>query len=172
MVKKMLALMTVICLSFGAVVQTYAKSYSIAYLKIKNVTYTGSAIRNMPKVYNEKGKRVPSRYFSVIYDGDTTNAGVVEVSVHGTGKYDGYATGSYVIRKRSIKQCKVRGLKSYDANQGFTNQDLAITYRGQDVSYRLYYDYSAKPGTHTLKIKGLGNFTGTLIKKYRIYATD
>lgn len=172
MVKKMLAFMTAICLCFTAAVQTYAKSYSIAYLKIKNVTYTGRAIRNMPKVYDDSGKRISNRYFSVIYDGDTTNAGVVEVSVHGTGKYDGYATGSYVIRKRSIKQCKVRGLKSYDEDQGFTNQDLAITYRGRDVSYRLYYDYSSKPGTHILKIKGLGNFTGTLIKKYRIYATD
>lgn len=170
--RRIVATMICTCITFCSISCVSAKSYEITSLSLKNVTYTGRSIRNVPRVYASDGRRVSSKNYTIIYDGDTTNAGRVYVTVTGIGKYHGEAEGSYLIKRRSIKQCKVRGLKSYNESQGFIYQNLEVTYRGYDASYRLYYDYSSKVGTHVVKIKGLGNFTGTLTKKYKIYSSD
>jgi hypothetical protein len=146
-----------------------AQSYDIDHISIRNVTYTGASIRNTPKVYNAQGKRVSSRYFSVIYDGNTVDAGEVLVIVKGRGKYQGTAYGSYRIKPRSIKQCKITGIRSYGYTGKFKYQNVNVSYKGRDVSYRLVYDYSTDVGRHRLKIKGLGNFKGTVTRSYRIY---
>lgn len=146
-----------------------AEGYDIDHIKIRNVTYTGRSIRNMPKVYSSSGKRVPSRSFSVIYDGNTVDAGAVSVTVQGRGKYKGTAEGSYRIKPRSIKQCKITGIRSYAYTGSFKYQNVNVSYKGNDVSYRLVYDYSSSVGRHRIKIKGLGNFTGTATRSYRIY---
>lgn len=144
-----------------------AREITIDHLKIKNVTYTGSSIRNMPKVYDEDGHRVSRRYYSVIFSGDTTNCGEVDVSVTGRNGAEGEASGSYKIRRRNIRQCKISKLGTYKANDGFDYSRLKVSYRGNDVSYRVS-GYSNTVGKHVLIIYGLGNFTGKVKRSYRI----
>lgn len=169
MKKFFLSLMSAFVLCGFMAHDTEAKNLTITHLKISNVTYTGQSIHHMPRVYNQNGERISRRYYSVIFDGDTLNAGVVNVHVTPRNGAMGSASGSYVIRRRSIRQCEINGLRTFKSGESFDYHQLQISYRGMDVSYRVS-GYKNTIGRHYLTIYGLGNFKGKVKRRYKIVA--
>ena len=122
-------------------------------------------------------------WLSYTYDGDTVNVGTVDIYLIGINKYVGMRHASFRITGIPLSKVKVSGITSsfvYDTTEKI--QSPVLTYQKdknseavkliEDTDYMLSYSKNDKAGTATLQIKGIGLYTGTIKKTYKITPYD
>jgi hypothetical protein len=103
-------------------------------------------------------------------------AGTYTATVTLKGNYKGSATESFKITRRSISSAKVTGL----ANKVYTGkaqtQKLAVSVADRTLKlnrdYTVAYKANKNVGAATVTIKGTGNYSGSLQKKFKITAAS
>lgn len=113
--------------------------------------------------------------YQVTYDGDRVNAGTVKVTVTGIGKYSGTTTGEMVINPVNVKNSQVSATLAADKYQYDGKEKkpgMVMSYQGMSLKegkdYTLSYSNNVQPGTATVTVTGIGNYTGTLYRSFSI----
>ena len=126
-------------------------------------------------VYSDMFKIEEGTDYQVTYDGDRVNAGTVKVTVTGIGKYSGTTTGEMVINPVNVKNSQVSASIAADKYQYDGKEKkpgMVMSYQGMSLKegkdYTLSYSNNVQPGTATVTVTGIGNYTGTLYRSFSI----
>ena len=115
---------------------------------------------------------------SYTYEYKANNSvGTAKLIIRGINRYTGTVTKTFKIGKCSLEnvdQVKVNSEVNYGTKAAkpeviIEHNDLILE-NGKD--YTVTYSANKKPGTATVKIKGKGNFSGTVTKQFEIKKTD
>ena len=89
--------------------------------------YDGKVHENKPTVKDNKTDKtlVEGTDYTLSYNGDTTNAGTVTVTITGAGNYTGSHNVEYQITKRNVTLTSATASKVYDKTP-LTNSNIAI----------------------------------------------
>lgn len=100
--------------------------------------------------------------------------GTYTISVKGIGQYKGKATTTYTIIPRSIKSGWIKSEISSKAEYTGSRRAVAVKLKYASISlnknrdYRITYQNNTKIGIATVTIKGIGNYSGIIKKKFEI----
>ena len=89
-------------------------SNGIIVEKPSDVLYDGEMHQQKPVVKDGETVLTEGEHYTLHYDGDTTNAGIVKVVVFGKGNYNGETSVSYNITPRKVTLTSESGSKPYD----------------------------------------------------------
>ncbi|MBR6940449.1 MAG: leucine-rich repeat domain-containing protein, partial [Clostridia bacterium] len=139
---------------------------------IPNYVYTGGAIKPEISVSCSGERLEKSVDYSVSYS-NNVNAGTANVCVNGKGDFDMLSsTAHFVICAKNISDGTVSSIPT----QNYTGKEItpAVTVRvngrklvkGTDYDVT-YYD-NINEGTATARIRGKGNYSGTLYEQFEI----
>ena len=150
---------------------------SAAVSGIKALTYTGEALVQTSmqvkdgKTLLEEGVHYETLYRNNIY------AGTAYIVIRGINTYEGSISKSFKINGLPIKKASVTGIvdKTYTGTS-IRQDDMSISYvlNGETIKliegkdYVLSYKNDIKAGTATVSIKGIGGFSGTSDKTFKI----
>ena len=149
---------------------------SIAKATVTNVkagyTYTGKAVKPEPKITYGGTVLKKGTDYTLTY-ASNTKKGTAKLTIKGKGKYAGTKTVTYKITAASITKAKVSGFGSYKKYTGQARtQPVTLSFGGKALKngtdYTVSYKNNTERGTAQLIIKGKGNFSGTLTKKFKI----
>ena len=133
--------------------------------EIRDVYYTGSAIKPVPVVYDGMTRLASEKDYSVAYK-NNTNAGTAQVIITGKGNYKGKVTAEFKIIPVDIKTASVYDMSvMYKSGKKQTpvpvvelngkklknKKDFSVAYQGSCI----------EPGEYDVTISGTGNYTGT-----------
>lgn len=126
-------------------------------------------------VYSDMFKMEKGTDYQVTYDGDRVNAGTVKVTVTGIGSYSGTTTGEMVINPVNVRNSQVSASITAD-NYQYDGKEkkpgMVMSYKGMSLKegkdYTLSYSNNVQPGTATVTVTGIGNYTGTLYRSFII----
>ena len=126
-------------------------------------------------MYSDMFKMEEGTDYQVTYDGDRVNAGTVKVTVTGIGKYSGTTTGEMVINPINVMNPQVSDALAADKYQYDGKEKkpgMVMSYQGMSLKegkdYTLSYSNNVQPGTATVTVTGIGNYTGTLYRTFII----
>lgn len=139
-------------------------------------TYTGSVIT--PDVTVTYGNKTLTQDDYSIF-GDSVNAGSGSVTITGKGNFEGTTTKYFQITTANIADTTI----TIDPENGtYTGNaytpSVSVTFNGaplvKDSDYILSWDKSGStaPGTYTVRVVGIGNFTGYADKTFNISAAN
>ena len=103
------------------------KKTGIEVTKPADSKYDGNVHENKPEVKDTKtgATLVEGTDYTLSYNGDTTNAGTVTVTITGAGNYTGSHNVEYQITKRNVTLTSATDSKVYDKTP-LTNSNIAI----------------------------------------------
>lgn len=115
---------------------------------------------------------------SYTYEYKANNSvGTAKLIIRGINRYTGTVTKTFKIGKCSLEnvdQVKVNSEVNYGTKAA--KPEVIIEHNGlileNGKDYTVTYSANKKPGTATVKIKGKGNFSGTVTKQFEIKKTD
>ena len=131
-----------------------------------DVVYNGASQQQKPVVKDGETMLSEGTDYELSYSADTTNAGMVTVTVKGKGNYEGSVDVTYQILKKTVKLVSSDLTKPYDGtplvngdvalatNDGFVDgQGVSLTFTGSrtDEGTTLQgntFTWEAKPGTN------------------------
>ena len=154
----------------------------------KDITKASLAIADIAVIYNGNEQKVP---VSVIADDkqlvegtdyelvfeDNVNAGTAKVIVNGIGLYEGKLEGEFTIAQANIEDDIVKKdlsnlAESYEYKVAEIQPQIKMSqgdvYLSAMKDYEIVYSDNMNPGTVTMTIKGIGNYTGTIEKTFVI----
>ena len=154
----------------------------------KDITKASLAIADIAVIYNGNEQKVP---VSVIADDkqlvegtdyelvfeDNVNAGTAKVIVNGIGLYEGKLEGEFTIAQANIEDDIVKKdlsnlAESYEYKVAEIQPQIKMSHGDVYLSamkdYEIVYSDNMNPGTVTMTIKGIGNYTGTIEKTFVI----
>lgn len=153
---------------------------------IQAVSLSGATVRNLKAKYAYTGKKVKpavqvvlsgnvlrkTRDYKVSYQ-NNKKRGVATLTIKGTGNCTGSIKKTFKIVKGSVKKAKVSGLKTSYKRTGRAicpkvKVKLNSVTLKKNRDYRLSYQKNKKKGTAAVVIKGIGNYTGSLKKTFKI----
>ena len=134
--------------------------------------FTGKQIKPKPVVKDGTAKLRKGRDYTVYYS-KNIKKGTAKLIITGKGKYGGKKTFSFKIKAADISKVSISGFNAYKKFTGVERkQGVTLKYKGKklknDVDFTKNYKNNVNLGTAELIIKGKGNFTGKLVKKYWI----
>ncbi len=146
-----------------------------------STNYTGEAIS--PAVTVTYGGMVlaENKDYTVSYS-NNVNAGIGKVEVNGIGNFTGKITNDFTIKRLNIAS-KGKATVSFDRTSFPYNgekvtpvvyvsynkgSDAGAQYLVQDIDYTVSYSNNSSIGTAKAKITGIGNYTGTISKSFKI----
>lgn len=133
-------------------------------------TYDGSAKKPGVTVKFKSTALKKNTHYKVSYSSNK-NAGTAKVTITGTGSYIGSATKSFTIKPLSIAKAKVTVKKqTYTgaAKKPVPTVKLGKTTLKKGTQFTVSYKNNKNPGKATLTVKGKGNYTGSVSKKFTI----
>lgn len=157
--------------------KTLAGKLSVS--KIKNQAYTGNEI--MPEFVVKHGKTIleAGKDYTYAYS-NNREIGTAALTITGLGDYAGNKSISFKITGKQIKSAKVSGIlpKVFAGADKALEQDYIITFgadktpliEGKD--YILKYSKNTQVGTAEMLFTGIGEYTGTLKKTFKITQYD
>jgi hypothetical protein len=168
MLRRFGKIMVVVAFLFVNIVNVEAKERVVSHIELRDVTYSGENAIPRIKVFDQEGRHIPKKQYCMFFNGDTLNAGKVTVSVKGIRRVSGEASASYTIKKRNISSRQLSGIENHTYDGRKHDPNVRLTYHQYNVSYRLSYGDCKSIGKKKVKIVGIGNFTGTIYKNYKI----
>lgn len=138
--------------------------------------YTGSVIEpQITVLYGEKTLDKDTDY-TVAYT-DNVNAGTAKYTVTGIGDYTGTAQGEFTIAPHNLNSNDIAiddsGLKEdseFDGNE--KTPVITLKYNEEELTegkdFTVAYEDNLYPGTATVTIKGIGNYTGEIVRTFNI----
>ncbi len=158
---------------------TKVLTYTINPRSINSVTikgfadkaYTGGVRKqSLTLTYNKKTLKEGKDYI-LTYE-NNVEIGTATVKITGKGNFTGEKILTYKINRRSISSVTFNKIKSYAYTGKAITPSIKATYGSytliKDKDYTISYSKNTKPGTATITITGIGNFTGTKTIKFSI----
>lgn len=141
---------------------------------IENTKYTYDGTEHEPDVtVKYKGEELTIDSDFVVSYKDNVNAGTAKIIVSGCGEYAGSKTATFKIGKKELSSDWVSDIPSEVYNgmncptPDVTDPDTGAVLTLSDINYT--YKNNKKVNTAaTLKIKGVGNYKGTITKTFAI----
>jgi len=130
---------------------------------IPNQTYTGNSISALPVITYNGATLTKGTDYTLTYS-NNVNVGTGTVTITGKGNFKGTTSKTFSIVSKDISQVSFGTI----ANQSYTGSELTplptITYNGKsltkDVDFKATYSNNVNKGTATVKVAGIGNFSG------------
>lgn len=141
--------------------------------------YTGEAVRletqGLPVVKYGKERLVEGEDYELIYGEDCTQIGTYPLIVRGIGQYVGEIHTTFKIKGISINTVKVTGIVNRVYDGAAKTQELTVTDKegsplAEGVDFAVEYANNVEAGTAQIAITGMGKYSGTLKKTFRITA--
>ena len=136
-------------------------------------TYTGKALTQAVVLKDGSKTLVSGTDYKLSYK-NNTNAGTATVTITGTGSYTGSASKSFKISPCSMSNSRiaVSGISA----KTYTGKELTQAAVVKDGSktlvsgtdYKVSYKNNINAGTATVTITGIGNYTGSVNKTFKI----
>ena len=159
-----------------------AQSISAAEVKLSSNEYTYDGTAKQPAVtVTLSGKTlVKDSDYTVSYS-NNINAGTASVKITGKANYTGEKTVSFSIKEqetppkeyKQIKDAKVtlsQTVYAYDGNA--KKPTVTVTYNGKKLvkgtDYKMAFSNNTYIGTAKVKITGIGDYTGSITKGFKI----
>ncbi len=146
-------------------------------LKVSGVvdkTYAGQPVTQDEStlvVTLDEEKLTAGEDYTVSYE-DNENVGEAFVVISGIGDYTGEVRIAFTINPGSLSKATVSGITSKPYTGKAVKQEPVVTFGGvtlvNGTDYKLSYQDNKLVGTATVTITGLGNYTGTVTRKFRI----
>lgn len=138
---------------------------------ISDETYNMEAHTPAPVVKDGGRTLISGTDYTVSYE-NNTNVGTATVKISGIGNYSGEMTKNFNITVRNIANATIADITSltYDGKAKtptpeVTDGTVALT---KDQDYTVSYEKNTNAGTATIKISGMGNYSGELTKDFTI----
>ncbi len=159
----------------GSKTVTFSIGRSLANAELRAIansfTYTGSAITPQVVVDYGNERLVQGRDYTVQYS-NNINVGTATITVTGTGAYEGSITRDFRIVARNITRCSFSNPLTRQYNGQATSQNVTVVDGNRALTlnrdYSIRYLNNTNPGTATIQITGLGNYSGIKTIKYNI----
>ena len=139
--------------------------------KIKTVTYTGRAVKPVPKLAYSGKRLMAGRDYKLSYKSNI-NAGTAKIIVVGKGFYVGRKVLAFKIAKARVSKLNVSKLKEKTYTGNPVNASPAVSYNGKSLKkgsdYTLSYKSNVNAGMATVKIIGRGNYSGLRKVRFEI----
>ncbi|MBQ1994539.1 MAG: endo-1,4-beta-xylanase, partial [Lachnospiraceae bacterium] len=147
--------------------------------KIADQICTGEAIK--PELVIKYGKKtlVEGKDYKIEYK-DNVEVGKATVKITGINDYAGTKTVSFNIVATALKASNVSNITEKFVYEGIAVEpELKVTVKNadnsekvleKDVDYTVSYSNNTKAGTATAVVKGIGKYTGTVKKTFKIIA--
>ncbi len=136
-------------------------------------TYTGSEITQTPRLTDGNKVLIENTDYTLSYQ-NNINPGTATVIIKGKGGYGGSVSKTFTINPKSISGVTVTGIvaKTYTGSPltqspRLTDGNYAMR---EGVDYTLSYKNNVNPGKATVIIKGIGKYTGQIVKNFTITA--
>ena len=141
--------------------------------------YTGQPICPKVAVFDMGSELTEGVDYKLSYK-NNVEPGKATIIVKGIGNYTGKAKTEFVIvgsKKTSIKKADIKlSAKKFAYTGNPQMPEVSVTYKGQPLveglDYKLRYKNNTKIGKASVIIRGKGNFTGRLVKKFKITRRD
>ena len=152
-------------------------SVSSISIDTSDQTYTGNVIE--PNVVLKDGNYTLEEYkdYRVIYL-NNVNAGTATIRVEGRGIYTGEIVKTFNIVKKHLTG--IASIQIDTSNKIYTGSFIEPSVVLKDGNYTLVdnidytvdYSNNYNPGTATITITGLGKYTGSIVKTFKIVQND
>ena len=145
----------------GELDQTFTihpKEISSLKANVDNATYTGSTLE--PKVTCD------FTYKAAYYNNINQGKGIV--ILEGTGNYTGKQTLDFSIYARDINEATLTGLSDTTYNKRYQTLPITALYNNNAASISVAYKDHRDPGIATVYITGTDNFSGTMVRTFKI----
>ena len=145
-------------------------------LSSASVVYNGNVRTPTVTVKNAAGKTMTKdSSYTVTYPSGRKAAGTYYITVTGIGKYTGTVKKAFTIKKQSLDSSRVTLSKTSFTYNGsvqkptVTVKNAAGNVMTKDSSYTVAYSSGCKAaGTYNVTVTGIGNYTGTVTKTFKI----
>lgn len=139
--------------------------------QIENQTYTGIKITPEIRIKDGNTILVEDTDYELSYN-NNINVGQAEITIRGIGNYTGEVTEKFSIVSKDISLATIQDIES----QTYTGQEIqpAISVTDgsaklvENTDYTVSYQDNINVGEATITIEGIGNYTGTVYKKFSI----
>lgn len=139
--------------------------------QIENQTYTGIKITPEIRIKDGNTILVEDTDYELSYN-NNINVGQAEITIRGIGNYTGEVTEKFSIVSKDISLATIQDIES----QTYTGQEIQPVISVTDGSaklventdYTVSYQDNINVGEATITIEGIGNYTGTVYKKFSI----
>ena len=153
----------------GSTIKTFVIYRNIRTMEVQlsNTSYTYDGAEKEPKVSIEG--LTEGKDFSVSYK-NNINVGTATATIKGIAPYyTGTITKTFVINKPSIETYKVSlSQESYTYDGEEKRPEVKIEGLVQNLDYIVNYENNIEPGTAKVIIKGIGRYSGTIEKTFKI----
>ena len=171
-----------ICYGQGEYISGIAFNYSVQpkqltadMFSLSPQTYVYDGQHHTPDVsgtYNNM-TMVEGTDYSVVEDEDTISAGMHHLTINGSGNYTGSCQVEYPIQARDIAEAEIIiGQETLVYNGKEQIPDVVVKDGGKtlekDKDYTLTTDEATSAGKHTIIIKGVNNYQGSVSPTYTI----
>lgn len=138
---------------------------------LEDKIYTGKLITPEIRIKDGETVLVKNVDYNLSYK-NNINVGKGIITITGIGAYTGTIEREFNIEQKNIKNTLISDIDAqiYDGNK--KEPEIIISSDGiilkKDEDYNLTYENNTKEGTATIKIQGIGNYTGTTTKTFNI----
>ena len=166
-------------IGIGNYAGTQVKTFTIvpldasgAAVSIDPASYTGTALMPAPEVVLNGVTLKNGVDYTVAYE-NNIDPGNAQAVITFLGNYSGAVRKAFVINEQSVSILTVQIAAAYHTGEAVepavTVKNGALTLQ-RDVHYRLEFDHNIELGTATVRIIGLGGYTGERVEPFNITA--
>lgn len=143
---------------------------------IENKEYTGEELTQEITIKDDEGSILEEEKDYTIEYENNKNSGTATIKITGKGNYRGIANKTFKIIAKDIKEFTIYNVNDKTYNGKEITQDNISVYgnsyyyqyleKGKD--YKISYKDNINAGTAIVIITGIGNYSGTIEKKFNI----
>ena len=140
---------------------------------IEDQTFTGQAITPQVSVSHNGTALTQGTDYTVSYE-NNVNAGTARVVITGIGAYTGTTDTTFVIKTIEMTQVEIVMPNQYYTGKALSPKPISVTAQSgytltEGVDYQIIgYANNTKVGKAGVTLRGLGNFTGTVVAAFEI----
>ena len=160
------------------IIDDKAQKKSIEDLEITDIetkTYTGKLITPEVRIIDNEKVLIKNKDYKISYK-NNINVGTGNALITGIGDYNGKVEKTFKIVKKDINYTNIKDIK----DQEYTGKELepeVIIFNDEVIleknkDYTIEYINNKNEGTASIKIKGVGNYTGEATKTFNIISNN
>ena len=152
----------------------FSEKWYLVTVTPDSAVYNGKE-QEKPEIEVRKGYSGPilteGTDYSVSYEGDMVNVGIVNITITGKGDYVGTIKKSFEITTKSFRKCTVE-LSDYNLFYNKKEHKPEVTVKDgnqkliENKDYTLKYENNVERGTASVYVTGMGNYSDSTKKEY------
>ena len=143
--------------------------------EIGKKTFTGKLITPEIEIKDNDKILEKNKDYELTYS-DNLNVGTGKIIITGKGSYTGTVEKSFEIIQKDVKNTTIKDIKDQEYTGGKIEPEVVISNDGvilkENTDYKVEYVDNVNVGKATIKITGIGNYTGTMTKTFNIVSTE